>query len=83
MSLELLQDWQWDIKSYKVGCKNCVKGLEVANASSQTGNPSSIPPGGETIFNSLVELVFKSSNSSVGVGNGIVYRGDKFNHGGF
>ena len=38
----LLQDWQLDIKAWKGDCKNCVNGLLVANASSQSIGPSSI-----------------------------------------
>ena len=45
---ELLEDWWLDIKTCKVGCKNCVDGLMVAIAGSQSRSLSSIPLVGES-----------------------------------
>lgn len=45
---ELLEDWWLDIKTCKVGCKNCVDGLMVANAGSQSRSLRSSPLGGES-----------------------------------
>ena len=70
MSPGLLQDWQLDIKAYKVDCKNCVNRLVVAVASSQSGDPSSVPPGGEKFFTLLLNWCSKAEAGLQALGIG-------------